>query len=805
MEENKTEELQMETVIKISVRNLVEFILRAGDINSGTVGMADKDAMQKGSKLHRKIQKQMGTDYTAEYPLALTVPVTYEGNAFSLVIEGRADGVIEHSQMEDEVGVTIDEIKGVYMDVSQMEGPFSVHLAQAKCYAYMYATLNKQAKMGITMTYCNLESELMRVFPSTFEYEELDSWFQGLVKDYAKWANFQIQWRKERNASLKQVVFPFPYRNGQKKLVTGVYQTILREKRLYIEAPTGVGKTISTVFPTVKAMGEGVVSKIFYLTAKTITRTVAEQAFRILKEEGAKVKVVTLTAKDKICAMEEMVCNPDTCERAKGHYDRINDAVYDMITNEFEISRDVIELYAMKYKVCPFEMALDATLWVDAIVCDYNYVFDPKVYLRRFFVNEKKEDYVFLVDEAHNLVDRAREMYSATLVKEQLLEVKRIVTGKSRKLVKQLEICNKEMLKWKRECESYLILEDIDAFSMHLMRLATEYYEFLREYPEFDGREEVVGFYFELTHFLNMFELCDSKYQIYVENRNKGEFSLTLQCMDPSTNLEGCLQKGRSSIFFSATLLPISYYKEQLAGRVEDYAIYAESIFDVNKRLLLVANDVSTKYTRRTSSEYEKVAQYILAMAEEKVGNYMAFFPSYAYMKEVYERLREALTSGKIHVFCQETSMTEEERDGFLQRFCEEPENSHIGCCVMGGIFSEGIDLKGNRLIGCVIVGTGLPMVCTERELFRQYYDEKKGAGFSYSYLYQGMNKVLQSGGRVIRTEEDEGVILLLDERFLKREYLELFPREWFPYGVVNQKNVRTAIADFWDKRREDE
>ncbi len=798
-------ELNTAHTIKISVRNLVEFILRSGNINTSSIGVADKEAMLKGGKLHRKLQKRMGTNYTAEYPLSLEIPVEYEGNHFIITVEGRADGVLLKEEDEETPGVWIDEIKGVYMDVLKLEEPIAVHLAQAKCYAYLYAKLKGETRMGVRMTYANLESEVTKFFEETYELAELSAWFDHLIKEYAKWANWQITWQEERNASIKQLQFPFPYREGQKKLVTGVYQTILREKRLYMEAPTGVGKTISTLFPTVKAMGEGLVSKIFYLTAKTITRTVAVETFGILKQSGARLKTVTITAKEKICCMDKVACNPETCERACGHYDRINDAVFELISNEESITREVIEDYARDYKVCPFEMALDVSLWVDGIICDYNYAFDPSASLKRFFQNEKKQDYVFLIDEAHNLVERAREMYSATLSKERFLEIKRILGARAGKLTKHLDACNRELLSFKRESEDYVIRHDIDAFAVRLMRFGSDYYEFLREHQAFEGREEVLQFYFDIMHFLNMYELVNEKYLIYTHFNEKKEFLLTLQCMDPSTNLGMCLDKGRSAIFFSATFLPITYYKEQLAGRETDYAIYADSSFDPNKRLLVIGQDVSTKYKRRTKSEFERIAVYIEKVVGKKTGNYLTFFPSYQFMNEilaVFEQWKEEGTSSLIdQILVQEMAMSEEEKEAYLGRFQHSPQESLVGFCVMGGIFSEGIDLKADRLIGTIIVGTGLPMVCTEKEIFREYYEEKKGNGFAYSYLYNGMNKVLQSGGRVIRTEQDEGIIVLLDDRFLTRSYLELFPREWFPYTVANEFSIESVVESFWKKR----
>lgn len=794
--------------IKISVRNLVEFILRSGDMDN-TRARSEMDAMQAGSRLHRKLQKQMGTDYTAEVPLSITVPVSRDGISFDLTIEGRADGVIVNNTIKEDFSVlifdeedmnppeiTIDEIKGVYLELSHLTEPIGVHRAQAMCYAYIYAIKYGHTRMGIRLTYCNLETESIKYFEETLTLSELSLWFEHLISEYAKWAVWQIKWTEKRKTDIKGMDFPFLYREGQKELVTGVYKTILRKKKLFIEAPTGVGKTISTVFPSVKAMGEGITEKIFYLTAKTITRTVAEDTFRLLKENGLTLKVITITAKEKICILDKPDCNPGACERAKGHFDRVNDAVYDLLTNEHEITRDLIMEYATKHTVCPFEMSLDVSLWSDVVICDYNYVFDPNVYLRRFFSDNRPNDYVFLIDEAHNLVERAREMYSAVLYKDSFLEVKRYVKEKGPKLAKQLDQCNNDLLKLRRECDEFEVLDNIDSFSMHLMGLMAELELFMKEEFIPEGREEVVRLYLDIRHFLNMYEIHDDNYTIYTDYEEGDHFRIKLQCMDPSKNLAGCMDRGRSAVLFSATLLPIKYYMEQLGGRQDDYAVYAPSSFLPENRLIMIGSDVSTRYTRRNESEYRKILDYIKGFTEARTGNYMVFFPSYQMLQAIAELAGEELAG----LVVQTNYMTEPEKEAFLDEFVDNPESSRIGFCVMGGIFSEGIDLKNNRLIGAVIVGTGLPMVCNERELFRGYFDQRNGKGFDYAYLYQGMNKVLQSGGRVIRTKEDRGAILLLDERFIQPQYYNLFPKEWYPFQTVNCAGMKELLRSFWEQ-----
>lgn len=842
--------------LHISVRNLVEFILRGGDIDNRSSRMV-QEAMLEGGKIHRKIQKSMGSSYTAEVPLK----IERIEESYILVVEGRADGIAfgefaadeSAEQMEeqrlvdaqkDEMQIGeplwyIDEIKGVYRNLASMEQPVYVHKAQAMCYAYIYALQNHLDRIGVQMTYCNLDTEDIRYFREIWEWENLYDWFEHLITEYKKWADWQIAWRKIRQESIVQLEFPYPYREGQRKLVADVYRTIMRRKTLFIQAPTGVGKTISTIFPAVKAVGEGLADRIFYLTAKTITATVAKETFQILREHGYQAKIIQLTAKEKLCmcgedGTEALECNPVNCPYAKGHYDRVNDAVYDLLQTSDLFTREEILAQAKKYQVCPFEMSLDVATWVDNILCDYNYVFDPNVYLKRFFQEGIKGDYIFLVDEAHNLVDRSREMYSAQLYKEDMLAVKRIMKPHHYMIAKTLDKCNKAMLEFKRECETYEVQESVGVLTFHLMRIASQLEEFFEKPREFPEKKEVLDFYFEVRNFLNMYELVDEHYVIYTQMEEDGRFKIKLFCVDPSLNLQKCIDKANATIFFSATLLPINYYKQILSTKEDNYAIYAESTFAESQRLLAFAPDVSTKYTRRGPAEYLRIAQYIQVAVEGKEGNYMVFFPSYKMMQDVYEVFRDIAEGenpadsaeevqdredgkdgkegknskdgrygrdekNQILEICMQTSnMQEQEREQFLQMFEQEREGSLVAFCVMGGIFSEGIDLKNDKLIGAIIVGTGLPQISNERQILKDYYDERGLSGFDYAFRYPGINKVLQAAGRVIRTQEDRGIILLLDERFLQADYAPLFPREWKERKVCNLKQIKEEVKRFW-------
>ncbi len=824
---------QEKPMIRISVRNLVEFILRSGNIDNRKQSKPDQ-AMLEGGRIHRMIQKRMGSNYQAEVSLKTVV----EFDKFDISVEGRADGILLEKdypdaeqinlmdfkisdQNTDTISlmdiVTIDEIKGTYTDISRMKEPVYVHLAQAKCYAYIYALQNHLHFIRVRMTYCNIETEELKYFHEEFSFVQLQAWFLHILEDYRKWADYDFDWKQRRQSSIQTLQFPFPYRKGQRDLVKYVYQTIYHSKKLFAVAPTGVGKTISTIFPSIQAMGREMGDKIFYLTAKTITRTVADDTFELLRKQGLSFKSVVLTAKEKICPMEEMECNPMSCIYAKGHYDRINNAIYDLLTSEDRYTREKIKEYAEKHSVCPFEMGLDMSLFSDGIICDYNYVFDPHAYLRRFFSDGINGNYLFLIDEAHNLLDRGRDMYSATLYKEDFLRLKKVVKPFDPKMEKQFEKCNKEMSILKKESGAFQVVELISPLVMAMNQLYSLMEKFLQDSEESSVRKEILTYYFEVCHFLDIYERVDENYVTYSQLEQDGSFMLKLFCVNPCMNLKGCMSKARSTVLFSATLLPIQYYKSLLGGEAEDYEVYVNPIFDPAKRALFLGNDVTSKYSRRSQSEYLNVAYYIHEIVKNRLGNYMIFFPSHMFLQQVYSAYYDHYYDEReVECILQSDNMNEKTREEFLNRFsgnenCDiqekiqfdiemEDEKSLLGFCVLGGIFSEGIDLTEDQLIGVIIVGTGLPQICNEREIIKNFFNHKRESGFNYAYRYPGMNKVLQAAGRVIRTANDIGIVALLDERFLSNSYQSLFPRDWSEFEVVNGSSIAKRIERFWNE-----
>ena len=781
--------------VRISVRNLVEFILRSGDLDNSHGSSGDKEAMLKGGRLHRKIQRGMSGDYRAE--VSLKRESEYED--VIIQVEGRADGIFT------EAGETfIDEIKGTYGKLQALEEPVPVHRAQAMCYGWIYGEMQGLSRIGIQMTYSHLDTEETKRFRESLSMEELETWYQELIDAYHKWISYSIRWKKERNSSMEDLQFPFVYREGQREIVSGVYHTVTNGKTLFVQAPTGVGKTMSAVFPAVRAIGEGKGETLFYLTAKTITGTVAQEAFHILREKGLKFKVTSITAKEKLCFLDTPECTPEKCPYAKGHFDRINAAVYELWTTEEVYSREIIRAHAEKWQVCPFEMCLDLSVWVDGVICDYNYVFDPNVHLKRFFGENVSGDYIFLIDEAHNLVERGREMYSADMSRQTLVTLRKRVRKSFAKLARGLDKANRQMMELEKNLletgQTWQILDNPGVLPVTFLSIAGELEEILEERElEEELRKEILEFYFLVRDFLNVSELVDENYVVYTERYGEDDFRMRLFCVNPAVNLGEYLKKGKSAIFFSATLFPMLYYRELLTTQRDAYGIYVKSPFPVENRKILIGNDVSSRYTRRNYTQYRKIAEYIARTVWQHQGNYMVFFPSYRLMEDVYQVYEDEFSASWIRCIRQNPDMAEREREEFLEEF-KGRGGTLVGFCVLGGIFSEGVDLTGESLIGAVVVGTGLPQISNEREILKDYYDRKNHSGFDYAYRYPGMNKVLQAAGRVIRTKEDKGVILLLDDRFLGRDYAGIFPVEWQDRSSCRLDTVEHEVGEFWKK-----
>jgi DNA excision repair protein ERCC-2 len=777
----------------VSVRSLVEFVLQSGDLTSG--GFHRRDRAQLGTQGHKRVQRSRPEGYEIEVEIAYRV----EGADPPMELRGRIDGLYAN-----EVPVILEEIKTTTLSLDLVgEEHNRLHWAQAQCYAFMYARQQHLSEISIHLTYYHLDSQEEKTFEHHFALAELESFFHDLITPYMDWFRKVNAWQDRRDRSIQLLNFPYEeYRPGQREMAVAVYKAIRDHGRLYIQSPTGLGKTIAALFPAIKALGLGQAAKIFYLTAKTSGRQVAEKALDDMRQIDLHLKSVTLTAKEKICFCPPVNCDPEVCVFARGYFDKVKSALNE-IDRYQAFTRPVIEAIAQEYQICPFEFSLDLALWVDCIICDYNYAFDPRVYLHRFF-DFSTEPYIFLVDEAHNLPDRARSMYSAELDKNTALHLQRTLKPHLPGLAKKLSAINKLLLEKRKACQRegkealveyelpQNLLKAIQDFSQK-----AEDWLVLNQAAEF--RQELLEFYFLSSNFLRTAEYFDTFYVSYFERHGQADLKAKLFCLDPAPLLANPLERSQSTIFFSATLLPMDYFMKLLTGTADHPRRIFHSPFPTENVSLLIHNGISTKYGQRADS-YEAIASAIETVCNAHVGNYLVFFPSYVYLAEVHERLKVRVPERQLLV--QDRGMDETARETFLARFSGSNQETLIGLAVMGGIFGEGIDLVGERLIGAVVVGVGVPQVCLERDLIKDYFDRQNMNGFAYAYQYPGYNRVLQATGRVIRSETDQGIIVLIDERFTHTRYRQLFPTHWQGFKVVRNTNeIQERLNRFWSQK----
>lgn len=798
--EIRGEELENLRHFKVSVRNLVSFSIPE-DTTWSFISYAH---LKEGAQAHCEIQNRHRAEGT--YRSEVYLSYQYRSRKYVLEISGRADGVWE---LEDRV--IIHEIKTTSRPLSDIHEDFSeAHWAQGKCYAFIYAAVNSLDRISVRLTYSQGPGGQEKSFERTFTFSELEKFIKSLIRPYAAWAMSQARWCEIRDQSIKALLFPFPgYREGQRLLAYNVYKCIQDGRRLFVQAPTGTGKTMGVLYPSIKALADGTIQRIFYLTAKNTTQAVAENAYRLLAGQGLRLRVLTLTAKDKICPHPVRDCSPEKCPYIQGYGSRYRKAVRELIKKTDAYNRENITETAMKHGLCPFELSLDLALQCDLIICDYNYVFDPRVSLKRFFQQKTREDCVILVDEAHNLFGRAREMYSATISKESVLGMSRLlkkdlpaVSRALRRLSRVLATLEKETAARRIEVGGigYCVYPEYpEALDKPLSDFIneTERWMLARGEEEKEYEDDLITLFFDLLHFKNISELYSSEYRTLMTGLGS-RLKLTLLCLDPGIMLGRIMDTARSSILFSATLSPLPYFRDILGGRGEDATLKLPSPFPRDNLLVVIHDSVETRF--RCRDKYlEPVACAILKWVSAHTGNYMVFFPSYKYMTDVLE-IFTGMAEG-FRVLCQEKDMDEDSRKAFISEFDSFGDVTRIGFCVMGGIFGEGIDLVGDRLTGVIIVGVGLPQVCPEQEIMRSYYDGKTGSGFSYAYVYPGINRVLQAAGRLIRSETDKGALLLIDSRFTQAEYLRLLPDEWHPIPRTSSGlDLDECAKEFWSK-----
>jgi DNA excision repair protein ERCC-2 len=773
----------------IPVRALVEFLMRRGDLTTN-FNISLRSSMNPGIRTHQKIQKSRPLPYAAEVPVSYSIK---SGN-YSFNIQGRIDGLYEMGDT-----VVIEEIKTTYqnLDVFQEQND-SLHWSQLKVYSAIYAIENNLDRILAQLTYCRIGTCDIRTYFREFRIDELKNFFGSLIALYTKWIDKINNWHEERNKEIDRSDFPFTsYRKGQLQMIQDVFATIEDQEQIIIQAPTGIGKTVSVLYPAIKALAEKYTQKIFFLTSRTTGRLIAVETLKELKKSGLKAKFITLTAKEKICFNPDKNCSGEDCEFAKGYYDRIGKA-REILFTEDAFTADKIAAIAREYQLCPFELSLDLALWVDCIICDLNYAFDPRVYLRRFFLNNSTHC-TFLVDEAHNLIDRSREMFSAQIEKSDFLSLRRLISNKNSNVYKIAGDINARMLKMKKTLmqEKSVKENELPEYLLFpLRKLVRNLEQWIFNHPQSSQSRQLLDHYFAVFWFLKVSEYYNGDYVTYIEKTERN-LKVKLYCIHPSDQLREAFTRARSTVLFSATVTPMSYFAHILGLQNKAEKRIFPSPFPSENLCVMLLDTVSTLYRHRAHTK-EALTQTIGTFVEAKKGNYMVYFPSYEYLKMVYPLYKEIFPHHKILI--QTHEMHEMERTNFLKNFTAENSRTTVGFVVMGGIFAEAIDLVGDRLTGAVIVGVGLPGISMERELIHYHYNEHQFPGFDYAYRFPGLIRVFQAAGRVIRTENDRGAILLIDKRYNRPDYTSLLPPEWRVRKVANNQQMSQTLEEFWQE-----
>lgn len=778
---------------KVGVGELVSFLYASGDLSSETF---QNVSLLEGTKAHQYVQSK----YQAEDEAEVFISYLYQKDNVELLLQGRIDGLISLEGKR-----WIEEIKSTRFPIFNDDyQPNNEHLAQLKMYAYMYLKNEHQDDIEGRITYIQLSDYKMRHFNFFFDVDVLTPFFEESINQYIKWLDKLYLHLDRKRESLEKLYFPFDkYRRGQREMMTAVYQTMKDDDLLFAIAPTGIGKTMASLFATLKSLSEDN-QKIFYLSAKTQGKKVALDSMDILHEAGLETKTLEITSKDVTCFLEKRECDPDKCPFARGFFDRLTTAMQDIFDHETLMTRSVIESYARKHTVCPFEFSLYVSYYVDVIICDYNYAFDPRIHLIRYFDDSSFKPLI-LVDEAHNMIQRSRDMYSATLIRSEFIKLRKAssklkpsLKGPIKKMLDQFDRYQEQLTA--KHFLSFPTLDEEFLETVHYLMKKIE--NALKEMPKYPRKTDVMDVYLQLLSFSIIHDFYNDAFLTNVELFDGDDISLTIQCLDASEFIYDTIKnKAYGTVLFSATLYPIEYYKELITDGYGE-TLKIRSPFDPDRLKLIVMNQVNTRYQSRDASKHA-IVETILEVLASKKGNYIVFFPSYLYMNQIIDELPNDIHADLI---IQERDMEPYLRDLIIERFKEDNPKSQLAFFVMGGMFAEGIDYVGDMLSGVIIVGVGLPMLSESNNQLKTYYDLTFGQkGFDYAYTYPGMNKVIQAVGRVIRRDSDYGIAILIDDRFTTKTYLNLFPPEWKHYEIVKKpKDLKYILKPFWDKYKEE-
>ena len=694
----------------------------------------------------------------------------------------------------------LDDIKNGELDIA---------IKTALCSAYILCERYKMSSVEARVTFYKEGSDECREFIEVLDRDELITTLECLLELFYPFAKIIKDKATCTLSQLSELKFPFEggAREGQRDFIIEAFRSIKSKKRLVVEAPTGTGKTMASLYPALKSIGNGDADKIFYLTGKTTTALAALNAIDIMREQIPDLRAIHISSKEKCCVTypprARRVCDPKHCHVTRGYFDKINEAIKELLENHRTYTKEIIDTVSAKYSVCSYELSLELSEWCELVVCDYNYLFDLQAYFRRYF-DVVDARHIFLIDESHNLPDRAREMYSATLTKAQFVKISSKYNGNKQLTEPCVDILNKfEELHALAMTEKMELNQVVCGFYINNQLpndLYEEFEKFIRGCKKLFNKDnqddELHELYMETKKFLSVCEIFDKRFTMYIEAVGE-DVKLRLLCLDPSFLLDTCMKKGVSTILFSATLTPLEYFSDVL-GCSKTSTLSLKSPFDPKKQCLIAIDSVSTRYDDRKKNA-GTIANIIRAATAGKKGNYIVYFPSYSYLTEVKDIFVQKFP--QINVTVQRKSMSEAAKKEFLDSFDTKKEGTLIGFCVMGGSFSEGIDLRGERLIGALIVGVGLPTISSELNIIKEYFDKTRETGYAYAYTYPGMNKVMQAAGRVIRSEDEKGVVILIDDRFATPEYKMIMPEYWHHIKYIgNARDLMGEITEFWKK-----
>ena len=762
---------------RVAVRTMVETVMLAGSLSAA----ASSARLLEGIRGHQALQAITADGARNEVSVSGVICSEH----IELTCYGRIDRLYGDTRVE--------EIKTTYLPSERLQNGDPQHWAQAKCYAYLFCEMASVDQIEVSLTYFHLDTGEITTLQEACSKEALAAFYALLTERYLTLLETEFVHERALREDVRQMAFPFPsFREGQHELASQVYYAIREKSALLAQAPTGTGKTIAVLFPALKALADGHAAKIFYLTARTTQQEAAVHAAQRI--QAPHLRSVVISAKEKMCVYDQPICREGDCPRAEGYYDRLGDALASMNELDGVFTPERIRAHAAKHFLCPFELSLDLSLSCDLIICDYNYAFDPRVRLQRFF-QTGRGGFVLLVDEAHNLPDRTRSMYSAAISLANLVETRRSVPKPQRKtpLYRALK---------RLEAEIAALFEAIDpplaesSPPQQLTRALDGALDQLSAESIPADRALARQLTFDLSAFRFVLDLFDARYRTLYQG-GKTTRTITLFCTDASSKLAEVYKKCRSEILFSATLSPAAFYRDLSGVKAETPFLALPSPFPP-ENLKVFHLPLDTRFAAREAT-LSHVAEAVCAFvtAREK-GNYLVFAPSHAYLSKLSALLRERLPD--IELLEQSPKMGDEARAAFLARFLPDCAGITVGLAVMGGVFAEGIDLPAERLCGAVVVGVGLPQVCLERDVLRKAFEESYQSGFRYAYQYPGMSKVLQAAGRIIRTETDRGALLLIDTRYSLSDYRALLPPHWSVQRVRQNEELSMLVKRFWEE-----